>query len=339
MSLPPAIEVKGLRKTYGSFEAVKGIDLVVPAGSVFALLGPNGAGKTTTVEILEGYRARTAGTVSVLGTDPAAGGAAFRSRIGIVLQECAIDPYLNVTEVLTQRAAYYPHPRPVPEVVALVGLGGKAKARVKVLSGGQQRRLDLALALVGDPELIFLDEPTSGFDPGARRVAWEMVAKLAGLGKTILLTTQYMDEAQALASEVAVMVGGQIVALGPPGSLGGRDIAAYQIRFRIPVPLTGELPDLESSVEPGGHDGEVVVTTTTPTAALHTLTGWAVARHVELEGITVDRPTLEDVYLELTGTWPAEDGPDHFVRAPVPKAVDASDRFGSRDRTWKARRP
>ena len=330
MSPAPAIEVTGLRKSYDSVEAVKGIDLVVPAGNVFALLGPNGAGKTTTVEILEGYRTRTAGTVSVLGTDPAHGGAGLRSRIGIVLQECAIDPYLNVTEALTQRAAYYPHPRPVPEVVALAGLEGKARTRVKVLSGGQQRRLDLALALVGDPELIFLDEPTTGFDPGARRTAWEVVANLAALGKTILLTTHYMDEAQALAGEVAVMAGGQIVALGPPGSLGGRDRAAYEVRFRLPASLTAELPPLGDSTRPGGGDGEIVIATTTPTATLHSLTGFALGHGVELEGLHVSQPTLEDVYLQLTdaaaptGDAPAGGGGPRGPQGPT-----------GRGRSWK----
>ncbi len=320
MSPAPAIEVSGLRKTYGSFDAVKGIDLVVATGEVFALLGPNGAGKTTTVEILEGYRSRTAGSVSVLGVDPAKGGAGFRSRIGLVLQECAIDPYLNVTEVLTQRAAYYPTPRPVAEVVALVGLEGKARTRVKVLSGGQQRRLDLALALVGDPELIFLDEPTTGFDPGARRAAWEVVANLAGLGKTILLTTHYMDEAQALAAQVAVMAGGQIVALGPPNSLGGRDRAAYHVRFRVPPQLAADLAALGESTEPGPRDGEVVVTTTTPTSTLHTLTRWAVERGVELEGLNVSQPTLEDVYLQLTDSAPSPNDPSGPAGA-APRSV------------------
>ncbi len=313
-----AIEVRSLRKTYGSFEAVRGIDFTVPAGQVFALLGPNGAGKTTTVEILEGYRSPTSGTVTVLGTDPSDGGSAFRSRIGLVLQECAIDPYLNVAEVLKQRAAYYPRPRPVAEVLGLVGLEAKAKARVKVLSGGQQRRLDLALALIGDPELLFLDEPTTGFDPGARRAAWEVVANLAGLGKTILLTTHYMDEAQALAAQVAVMAAGQIVAVGPPGSLGGRDDADYQVRFRIPPSEAGSLPATVGPATPGD-EGEVVVTTATPAATLHALTGWA----LELHGLRVSQPTLEDVYLQLTGAPPAE--PDRTERK-MPSRINTGGR-------------
>ncbi|MGH9062380.1 MAG: ABC transporter ATP-binding protein [Acidimicrobiales bacterium] len=297
-----AIVARGLRKSYGALEAVRGIDLDVPAGQVFALLGPNGAGKTTTVEILEGYRARSGGAVTVLGTDPAQGGAPFRSRIGIVLQECAIDPYLSVTEVLTQRAAYYPRPRPVPEVLALVGLQAKARARVRLLSGGQQRRLDLALALVGDPELIFLDEPTTGFDPSARRAAWEVVANLASLGKTILLTTHYMDEAQALAAQVAVMAGGQVVALGPPATLGGRDRAAHQVRFRVGGGgMAADLPALGGPLTAGAADGELLLSTVTPTADLHVLTGWAIAHGVELEALSVAQPTLEDVYLQLTG--------------------------------------
>ena len=322
MSPAPAIEVRGLRKSYGAFEAVRGVDLVVPAGGVFALLGPNGAGKTTTVEILEGYRSRSAGEVEVLGVDPAGGGAALRSRIGIVLQECAIDPYLTVREVLTQRAAYYPAPRPVSEVVGLVGLVGldaEVRTRVKVLSGGQQRRLDLALALVGDPELIFLDEPTTGFDPGARRAAWEVISGLGALGKTILLTTHYMDEAQHLADSIAVLSAGRVVALGPPGSLGGRDHAAHQVRFSVPGPLGAQLPQLDPPARPGEREGEVLVTTTNPTATLHALTGWALGHGVELEGLEVTRPTLEDVYLELT----ADPGP---AGAPGAAAAGAPSR-------------
>ncbi|MDA8060918.1 MAG: ABC transporter ATP-binding protein [Actinomycetota bacterium] len=319
MSPAPAIEVKGLRKSYGAFEAVRGVDLVVPVGGVFALLGPNGAGKTTTVEILEGYRSRSAGEVEVLGIDPAEGGTALRSRIGIVLQECAIDPYLTVREVLAQRAAYYPAPRPVSEVVGLVGLDAEVRKRVKVLSGGQQRRLDLALALVGDPELIFLDEPTTGFDPGARRAAWEVISSLGALGKTILLTTHYMDEAQHLADSVAVLSAGRVVALGPPGSLGGRDRAAHQVRFSLPGPLGAQLPQLDPPARRGDREGEVLVMTTNPTATLHALTGWALGRGVELEGLEVTRPTLEDVYLELTAD------PDP-VGAPRAAAAGATSR-------------
>jgi ABC-2 type transport system ATP-binding protein len=295
-----AIEVRGLQKTYGSFEAVKGIDLDIPAGEVFALLGPNGAGKTTTVEILEGYRHRSAGDVSVLGMDPSRGGAAFRSRIGIVLQECAIEPYLRVDEVLAQRSKYYPQPRAVQEVLRLVNLESKARSRVKVLSGGQQRRLDLALALVGDPDLIFLDEPTTGFDPSARRAAWEVVRNLSTLGKTILLTTHYMDEAQALATQVAVLVGGRVVAQGTPASLGGRDRAQTIVRFKVPAFLHSQLPTLSAPVMATSPDGDLVLSTACPTADLRVLTDWAMTSGVELDDLDVRRPSLEDVYLQLT---------------------------------------
>ena len=224
-----AITVAGLRKSYGSTEAIKGISFEVAEGEVFALLGPNGAGKTTTVEILEGYRRRDAGTVSVLGMDPERGGSRLRERIGIVLQECGFEELLTVEEMLARQAGYYPAPRPVEEVIDLVGLGDKARARVRTLSGGQRRRLDLALALIGGPDLVFLDEPTTGFDPAARRNAWDLVKRLGGLGKTVLLTTHYMDEAQYLADRVAVIAAGQLVAQGDPESIGGRDSGAALI--------------------------------------------------------------------------------------------------------------
>lgn len=306
-----AISIEGMCKSYGPLEAVRGIDLEVTTGKVLALLGPNGAGKTTTVEILEGYRRRDAGRVEVLGVDPERGGRQWRARIGIVLQECAIDPYLTVSEVIAQRRRYYAASRPVGELLELVGLDGKASARVKGLSGGQQRRLDLALALAGDPELIFLDEPTTGFDPSARRSAWEIVRGLAALGKTILLTTHYMDEAQALADRVAIMNRGTIVAEGPPGSLGHRDRAATVIRFRLPEHAAagpGELPPL-GALTPTGTPLEYEMKTLTPTIDLNVLTGWAVARSFELEGLCVSQPSLEDVYLQLTSPEPEASAP------------------------------
>jgi ABC-2 type transport system ATP-binding protein len=292
-----AIEVRGLRKTYGDLEAVRGIDLVVETGEVFALLGPNGAGKTTTVEILEGYRRPTAGEVRVLSHDPSRHERALLERIGIVLQSTGVDPYLTVRETVELFAGYYPHPRDADEVIELVGLTEKAGARVIKLSGGQQRRLDVAIALAGDPELLFLDEPTTGFDPGARRNAWEIVKNLTALGKTVFLTTHYMDEAQVLANRVAVIANGEIVAEGPPGTLAGRDVARTSIRFRVNDP--GGLPDLGQT--PRG-DGSLELRTEDPTQALHRLTSWAVVRGVTLEGLEVLRPSLEDVYLELTGT-------------------------------------
>ncbi len=275
-----AIEVHGLRKAYGSHEVLHGLDLDVPAGRVFALLGPNGAGKTTTVEILEGYRDRDAGDVCVLGVDPESGGADFRARIGIVLQSSAVYPTLSVSEMLALFAGYYAAPRDAEEVVRLVGLERKRDARVRTLSGGQLRRLDLALALIGDPELLFLDEPTTGFDPAARRQAWDTIRRLRALGKTILLTTHYIEEAQALADRVAILREGRIVATGTPHELLSGN-GMVEIRFR--------------------RDGEeVVIGTDEPTRVLHGLTRDALAEGAELEGLEVQRRTLEDVYLEVT---------------------------------------
>jgi ABC-2 type transport system ATP-binding protein len=231
-----AIEVRGLRKSYGELEAVAGIDLIVASGQVFALLGPNGAGKTTTVEILEGYRPRDGGDVSVLGEDPAGGSRSLRSRIGIVLQKTGVEPFLTVAETIEMYRGYYPHPRPLDEVIDVIGLTAKRDSRIGKLSGGQQRRLDVGVALAGDPDLLFLDEPTTGFDPSARRNAWGLVRNLAELGKTVFLTTHYMDEAQELASRVAIIAGGRIVAEGPPSQLGGRDTAATRIDFSVPDP-------------------------------------------------------------------------------------------------------
>ena len=296
-----AIAVTNLRKRYGELEAVRGIDFEVAEGECFALLGPNGAGKTTTVEILEGYRDRDAGEVEVLGFDPARGGRDLRERVGIVLQSSGHFRELTVREVLELFGGYYPRPRATGEVIDLVGLGDKAGARVKTLSGGQQRRLDLALGLVGDPDLLFLDEPTTGFDPSARRRSWELIDSLRDLGKTILLTTHYMDEAQNLADRVAIITAGRIVASGTPGSLGGRDEGEAVVAFRLP-PGTA-LADLPPGLggRPSAHSGRVELATTEPTRALHVLTGWALERGEKLDALTVTRPSLEDVYLRLTG--------------------------------------
>ena len=275
-----AIAVRGLRKAYGALEAVRGIDFEVQRGEVFGLLGPNGAGKTTTVEILEGYRKRDAGEVEVLGTDPALAGGEWREQIGVVLQSSAMYETLTPAEMLRLFAGYYREPRPVDEVVELVGLQEKRDERVRRLSGGQRRRLDLGLALIGDPELIFLDEPTTGFDPAARRRAWETIRGLRGLGKTILLTTHYLDEAEQLADRVAVLAQGQIVASGTPAE------------------LTGSIPDTEIRYRENGR--EVVLETGEPTRVLNELTGRALAEGRELEGLVVRRPSLEEVYLSLT---------------------------------------
>jgi len=275
-----AIQVSELRKSYGATEALRGVTFEIRAGEVFSLLGPNGAGKTTTVEILEGYRKADGGTANVLGVDPQRAGADWRQRIGVVLQQSELYPNLTVREMIALFAGYFERPRDVDEVVRLVGLEEKRDARVRGLSGGQKRRLDLAVALAGDPELLFLDEPTTGFDPAARRAAWEMIRSLRELGKTILLTTHYLDEAEQLADRVAVLRDGRIVAVGTPAELTGA-APATEIRYR----RNGE---------------EIVLQTEDPTRVLHDLTGEALTRGLELEGLTVRRPTLEEVYLSLT---------------------------------------
>src|ERR1700729_4307432 len=291
-------DVRGLAKSYAGPQVVRGIDLAIRRGEVFALLGPNGAGKTTTVEILEGYRTRDHGEVSVLGVDPGRERARLKSRIGIVLQSPGIDRYLTVRETIAMYATFYPHPRAVDEVIHLVGLEEKRSARVLKLSGGQQRRLDVAIALVGNPELLFLDEPTTGFDPSARREAWEVIKNLATLGMTVLLTTHYMDEAQFLADRVAVIVAGRIVAEGPPATLGERNRAKARIRYR---PSGGAAPPGGLCGRPGP-DGYTEIAPDDVVQTLHQLTGWAIDHGASLDGLEVKRPSLEDIYLSLTAT-------------------------------------
>jgi ABC-2 type transport system ATP-binding protein len=293
----PVIHASGLRKSYGDVEAVRGIDLEVDQGEVFAFLGPNGAGKTTTVEMLEGYRDRSGGEVSVLGVDPAAASREWRERVGIVLQQCRMRPELTVRETLELYAGYYREPADVGQTVAHVGLDGKADSRAGTLSGGQLRRLDVAVALIGNPDLLFLDEPTTGFDPSARRQMWDVIAGLQALGKTTFLTTHYMDEAQVLADRVAIIVGGTIVAEGPPNRL-GREASTTEIRFiadgidPASVPLAGAT---------AASDGRFLVARTTePVRALGELTAWAIREGHELTGLTVGTPSLEEIYLELT---------------------------------------
>jgi ABC-2 type transport system ATP-binding protein len=281
MASTPAIEVHDLRKSYGELEAVRGIDFRVERGEIYGMLGPNGAGKTSTVEILEGYRQRSSGTVSVLGYDPRSRPAELRRRVGIVLQSSGIYNQVRVREAVAHFAGFYPHPRDVDEVIELVGLEEKRDERARRLSGGQRRRLDLALALIGDPELIFLDEPTTGFDPAARRTAWQTIRSLKDLGKTVLLTTHYLDEAQELADRVAIVKGGQILAEGSPAQLGVGGGSRYRVAY-----IEGGDP--------------VILQTDDPTSLLHELTTAALARGEQLEGLSVTRPSLEEVYLELT---------------------------------------
>jgi len=297
----PVVWVRGLVKRYGRRDAVAGVDLEVRRGEIFAFLGPNGAGKTTTVEILEGFRTRTDGEVRVLGVDPADADRSWRDRVGVVLQESEPEPGLTVRECLQLYAGYYSRPRDIDDTIRLVGLGDKAGELGRYLSGGQRRRLDVALALIGDPEIVFLDEPTTGFDPSARRSAWEVIDGLRELGKTVFLTTHYMDEAEHLADRIAVIAGGRIVAEGTPKTLGGRDRMTVSIRFTLPDGLSADdLPgELRDRTEPAG-DGTVVVHSDRTLPDLQALAGWAIGRGLELPDLSVSRPTLEDVYLALT---------------------------------------
>jgi ABC-2 type transport system ATP-binding protein len=295
----PAISVSHLAKSYGNVVAVKDVTFEVEKGEVFALLGPNGAGKTTTVEILEGFRDRSSGEVQTLGVDPSnrATQRWLRTRIGVVLQELAVEPYYSVRQVLTRNAGYYPSPRPVDEVIELIGLKEKADQRIKKLSGGQQRRLDVGLGIIGNPELLFLDEPTTGLDPSGRRASWDLIRQLAASGTTVLLTTHYMDEVEALADKVAVLFKAEIVASGTPISIGGRDSGTVTIQFSLPegVPVS-DVPVPQPTVE----DGIVRSSTDDELKVLHELTGWAIDHGYVLAGLAVTRVSLEDVYLSLT---------------------------------------
>ncbi len=306
----PVISVRGLVKRYDSHQAVAGIDLEVRRGEIFAFLGPNGAGKTTTVEILEGFRRRTAGEVTVLGQDPATADGAWRERVGVVLQESEPEPGLSVRECLAMYAGYYRKPRDIEETISLVGLTAKAGTLGTRLSGGQRRRLDFALALIGDPELIFLDEPTTGFDPSARRAAWDVVAGLRQLGKTIFLTTHYMDEAEHLADRITVLSAGRIVAEGTPRTLGGRDHMSTAISFTLPDGVAAR--DLPAGLRPlaqPGAAGRIVVHSESPLVHLQMLGNWALGRGFDLPDLDVHRPALEEVYLSLTASASTKDQP------------------------------
>jgi ABC-2 type transport system ATP-binding protein len=314
-----AIEVRDLRRAYGNVQAVRGVSFEVERGEVFCLLGPNGAGKTTIVEILEGYRNRSGGEARVLGIDPATGSRDLREQVGIVLQHCGVQRDLSVTELVEMYGRYHVKQRPVDEVIELVELTEKRNTRAKELSGGQQRRLDLALALVGDPELIFLDEPTTGFDPAARRHAWSTIRSLCELGKTVFLTTHFMDEAQHLADRVAVMRAGEIIALGRPEELGGRDARPAEIRFILPTAWSlGDIPELPSLSR--SIDGDrVLVQTTEPVRAANLVTSWALEHDVDLGHFSITQPTLEDIYLELTGS-PDEPAASTDHNSPIEEA-------------------
>jgi ABC-2 type transport system ATP-binding protein len=306
--LGPVVSVQGLVKRYGTHTAVDGIDLEIRHGEIFAFLGPNGAGKTTTVEILEGFRKRTDGQISVLGEDPATAGGAWRDRVGVVLQESEPEPGLSVRECLALYAGFYRAPRDIEETINLVGLSHQADKIGTRLSGGQRRRLDFALALIGDPELIFLDEPTTGFDPSARRAAWEVIAGLRALGKTIFLTTHYMEEAEYLADRIAVLSAGRIVAEGTPRTLGGRDRMYATISLTLPAGVSvRDLPDaLRPLAEPGG-PGRIALRSESPLVHLQILASWALDRGFDLPDLDVHRPSLEEIYLELTDSVTAKD--------------------------------
>ncbi len=313
----PTVVVENLVKDYGSLRAVDGLSFEVREGEVFALLGPNGAGKTTTVEILEGHRQRTSGTVNVLGMDPQVAGRELRERVGIVLQEAGFDEDFTPRELITLWSRMYPRRLAVDDLIALVGLTDKRDAKVKSLSGGQRRRLDLAMGLVGDPDLLFLDEPTTGFDPTARRNAWALVESLRALGKTVLLTTHYMDEAEHLADRVAVIVHGHLVALGTPAELQSADKRSAIVSFRLPAGIArSELPALDGDViSQEGADWQL--STTHPTASLSRLTSWAAARDLEIPALEVNRPSLEDTYLALVGDG---DGVAPEIKETAPEA-------------------
>ncbi len=304
------VHVRGLRKRYGDREVVRGVDLDVRPGEIVALLGPNGAGKTTIVEILTGFRSRTAGDVRVLGTDPQTAGTAWRERVGVVLQESRPDPGLSVRECLSLYAGYYRAPRAPAEVADLVGLANCLETGTEQLSGGQRRRLDIGLALIGDPELLFLDEPTTGFDPKARRDAWETIDGLRRLGTTIVLTTHAMDEAERLADRIAVIVDGAVVAEGAPGTIGGRDRRAHEIAFTLPDGIgAGELPlPLRNGARPDGR--RIRLRSTEPLADVRALADWALGRGIDLPDLEVRRPALEDVYLALAGSLDTTDTTD-----------------------------
>ena len=309
---PHAVAVSGLRKSYGRVHAVRDVGFTVGYGEIVALLGPNGAGKTTTLEILEGFRTRDGGTAEVLGYDPGERSSAreLRERTGLVLQDIAVEPYLTVRETIARAAGYYRAPRGVAEVIGLVGLAGLERRKVRSLSGGQKRRLDLALGLIGNPALLYLDEPTTGFDPAARRDAWELVRGLRTAGMTILLTTHDMDEAQALANRVVLLSSGVVVAVGEPATLGGRDAERARISFRLPAGYTAaDLP-----VSSQAANGMAVVETGAPTQVLHQLTDWAIRHGQVLAGLTVERPSLEDVYLELTREGAPARAPERIMR-------------------------